>query len=78
METLYFSWEQSAAVLVNISPEEDKGYILPVLKEEGGWVEATPDQVKDFFIDGSRISKSEFENMFGVIGDNLPDLPVVT
>jgi len=78
METLYFSWEQSAAVLVNISPEEDKGYILPVLKEEGGWIEATPDQVKDFFIDGSRISKSEFENMFGVIGDNLPDLPVVT
>ena len=77
MEILYFSWEQSAAVLVNISPEEDKGYILPVLKEEGGWVEATPDQVKDFFIDGSRISKSEFENMFGVIGDNLPDLPVV-
>ena len=78
METLYFSWENSAAVLVNISPEEDKGYILPVLKEEGGWVEATPDQVKDFFIDGSRISKSEFENMFGVIGDNLPGLPVVT
>ena len=78
METLYFSWEQSAAVLVNISPEEDKGYILPVLKEEAGWIEATPDQVKDFFIDGSRISKSEFENMFGVIGDNLPDLPVVT
>ena len=78
METLYFSWENSAAVLVNISPEEDKGYILPVLKEEGGWIEATPNQVKDFFIDGSRISKSEFENMFGVIGDNLPDLPVVT
>ena len=42
METLYFSWENSAAVLVNISPEEDKGYILPVLKEEGGWIEATP------------------------------------
>ena len=78
METLYFSWEQSAAVLVNISPEEDKGYILPVLKEEGGWREATPDQVKDFFIDGSRLLKSEFENMFGVIGDNLPDLPAVT
>jgi hypothetical protein len=78
METLYFSWENSAAVLVNISPEEDKGYILPVLKEEGGWIEATPNQVKDFFIDGSRISKSEFENMFGVIGDNLPDLPALT
>ena len=78
METLYFSWENSAAVLVNISPEEDKGYILPVLKEEGGWIEATPDQVKDFFIDGSRISKSEFEKIFGIIGHNIPDLPVVT
>ena len=77
METLYFSWENSAAVVVNISPEEAKGYILPVLKEEGGWIEATPDQVKDFFIDGSRVSKSEFQKMFGVIGDNLPDLPVV-
>ena len=78
METLYFSWERSAAVLVNISPTEDKGYILRVLKEDDGWREATPDQVKDFFVDGSRISKSEFENMFGVIGDNLPELPIVT
>jgi hypothetical protein len=78
METLYFSWERSAAVIVPIDEARSKGFILPVLKEEGGWIEATPDQVKDFFIDGSRISKSEFENMFGVIGDNLPDLPVVT
>jgi len=77
METLYFSWERSAAVITG-NEDNRTGFILPVLKEEDGWREATPNQVKDFFIDGSRISKSEFENMFGVIGDNLPDLPVVT
>ena len=78
LETLYFSWEQSPAVIVDVTPEKSKGFILRVLKEAEGWREATPDQVKDFFIDGSRLSKSEFENMFGVIGDNLPDLPALT
>ena len=78
METLYFSWERSAAVIVPIDEARSKGFILPVLKEEGGWREATPDQVKDFFIDGSRISKSEFEKIFGILGHNIPDIPVVT
>jgi len=78
METLYFSWERSAAVLVQISSEEVKGYILPVLKEAGGWIEATEGQIKDFFIDGSRISKSEFEKNFGIIGHDIPEIPVVT
>ena len=77
METLYFSWEQSAAVITG-NEDNRSGFILPVLKEEGGWIKATPDQVKDFFIDGSRISKSEFEKIFGIIGHNIPDLPVVT
>jgi len=78
METLYFSWERSPSVVVTVDADKSKGFILPVLEEEGGWREATPDQVKDFFVDGSRLSKSEFENMFGVIGDNLPELPALT
>ena len=77
METLYFSWELSAAVITG-NEDNRTGFMLPVLKEEGGWVEATPDQVKDFFIDGSRISKSEFEKTFGMIGAELPELPAVT
>ena len=77
METLYFSWERSAAVITG-NEDNRTGFILPVLKEEDGWREATPNQVKDFFIDGSRISKSEFEKIFGILGHNIPDLPVVT
>ncbi len=72
----YFYWERSAAVIVDITPEKSRAFILRVLKEHEGWKEATPDQVKDFFIDGSRLSKSEFEKEFGVIGDNLPNLPL--
>ena len=49
---------------------------MRVLKEHEGWREATPDQVKDFFIDGTRLSESEFKKEFGVIGDNLPNLPL--
>ena len=78
LETLYFSWERSPAVIVDVTPEKSAGFILPVTEIELGWREATPDQVKDFFVDGSRISKAEFENMFGVIGDKLPDLPALT
>jgi hypothetical protein len=47
METLYFSWELSAAVITG-NEDNRTGFILPVLKEAGGWREATPDQVKDF------------------------------
>ena len=78
LDTLYFSWERSPAVIVDVTPEKSKGFTLPVSDTELGWREATPEQVKDFFVDGSRLSKSEFENMFGVIGDNLPDLPALT
>ncbi len=77
METLYFSWERSPAVITG-KENARFGYFIPVMEPAVGWREATPDVVKDFFIDGSRLSKSEFENMFGVIGDNLPDLPEKT
>ena len=77
METTYFSWEHSAAVITG-NEDNRTGFILPVLKEEDGWREATPNQVKDFFIDGSRISKSEFEKIFGILGHNIPDIPVIT
>jgi len=77
METSYFSWENGPAVIVD-GVDDRLGLYLPVLEEEAGWVEATEGQVKDFFIDGSRLSKSEFAKMFGTIGDNLPDLPELT
>ena len=75
METLYFIWEEGPAVLKPVG-DGDFGYFIT--PEGSDWTLATPNQVADFFVDGSRISKSEFENMFGVIGDNLPRLPVVT
>ena len=78
LETLYFSWERTPAVIVDVTPEKSAGFILPITEVELGWREATPDQVKDFFVDGSRLSKSEFEKTFGIIGADLPELPAVT
>ena len=75
-EMLYFSWESGPAV---VTPEVDNSvfgfFISPEASE---WEMATPLQISDFFIDGSRLEKTEFENMFGVIGTNLPDLPATT
>ncbi len=71
-DTLYFKWESGPAVLVPVG-EGDLGYFIP--PDDGNWRLATPSQIADFFVDGIKLSKSDFENTFGVIGESLPDLP---
>ena len=70
---LYFSWEYGPAV---ITPEVDDSvfgfFMSPELTK---WEMATPSQIADFFIDGHRLSQTEFEDRFGTICATLPELP---
>ena len=75
METLYFTWEEGPAVLKPIG-DADFGYFLTSGSPD--WTVAAPNQVVDFFVDGSKMSKTDFETKFGVIGKDLPELPEVT
>ena len=75
METLYFTWEEGPAVLDPVG-DEDFGYFISPGNTD--WTLATPGQVADFFVDGEKMSKTSFENKFGVIGKDLPELPAVT
>tara|TARA_B100000123_G_scaffold85294_1_gene61672 strand:- start:779 stop:1012 length:234 start_codon:yes stop_codon:yes gene_type:complete len=73
-ETLYFDWEEGPAV---INPVE-AGYLgFFISPGNSDWTLAEPSQVADFFVDGSKMSKTDFETKFGVIGKDLPELPPV-
>ena len=73
LETLYFTWEERPAVIQPVG-DGDFGYCISPGNDD--WTLATPQQVADFFIDGSKMSKSDFEIKFGVIGVDLPNLPL--
>ena len=75
METLYFTWEEGPAVLDPVG-DEDFGYFISPGNTD--WTLATPSQVADFFVDGSKMSKTDFVKKFGEIGKDLPELPAVT
>jgi hypothetical protein len=40
------------------------------------WSPAGMGKISDWYENGSTLSKSEFEGMFGSIGGSLPNLPV--
>ena len=73
LETLYFIWEEGPAVIEPIG-DGDFGYFISPGNND--WTLATPRQIADFFIDGLKMSKSDFEIKFGVIGADLPNLPL--
>jgi len=75
METLYFSWQRGPAV---IAPNSDEsGYLAFFMKpEDKDWSPAGMGKISDWYENGSTLSKSEFEDMFGTIGGSLPNLPV--
>jgi hypothetical protein len=75
MERLYFTWEEGPAVLDPVG-DADFGYFISPGNSD--WTLAEPSQVADFFVDGSKMSKTDFETKFGVIGKDLPELPAVT
>tara|TARA_Y100001970_G_scaffold278960_1_gene385474 strand:+ start:574 stop:801 length:228 start_codon:yes stop_codon:yes gene_type:complete len=75
MENLDFKWEDRPAV---INPVE-AGYLgFFISPGNSDWTLAEPSQAADFFVDGSKMSKTDFETKFGVIGKDLLELPEVT
>jgi len=74
MERLYFTWEKGPAVL---NPVDDADFGFFISPENNNWTLAEPSQVADFFVDGSKMSKEDFESKFGVIGKELPEIPAV-
>lgn len=74
-ERLYFTWEEGPAVIDPV----DAGYLgFFISPGNADWTLAEPSQVADFFVDGLKMSESDFNNKFGGIGSDLPELPDVT
>ena len=63
------------AVLV---PDSDESGYLAFFMKPGAkdWSPAGMGKISDWYENGSTLSKSEFEGMFGSIGGSLPNLPV--
>ena len=72
MERLYFTWEEGPAVINPVEAGYPGFFISP---GNSDWTPAYPNQVTDFFVDGSKMSETDFEAKFGVIGKDLPELP---
>ena len=70
--TDFFGWENGPALIGRID-EFAKPFFLP--PTEDSWVAASGEQMVDFFEDGTKLSKEDFEDEFGIIGVDLPDLP---
>ncbi len=71
-ERIYFTWEDGPAVVNPVGAGYDGFFISP---GKSDWTLAEPSQVADFLVDGSKMSKTEFDSKFGVIGKDLPELP---
>ena len=73
-ELSYLSWERGPAIIGDF-PEEGvtKAFFIPVGSSD--WIKASGGQYGDIGENGGLMTKEEFENRFGVIGETLPELP---
>ena len=69
----YWNYEDQPGVIRELPSGDFGGLLLP--KGAAEWEEQTEWDVVQWFKDGGRMSKSSFENSFGKIGDQLPQLP---
>jgi hypothetical protein len=69
----YWRYESRPAVLVDYGNDSVGGFYL----QEGSadWEKVTEWDVVQWFKDGGELSQSDFENLFGKIGIDLPKLP---
>ena len=74
MERLYFKWEDGPAVVDPVGKGYEGYFIAPGGAE---WTLAMPSQVADFLIDGEKMSETDFEAKFGVVGKDLPEPPII-
>ena len=65
-----------AVVAVNESEDYMVGFFIPYDSVTDDWVVADGAQLYDFYIDGIQLSEREFEAEFGIIGEDLPELPM--
>jgi hypothetical protein len=69
----YWNWEDQPAVVREYSDGDFGGLLIP--KGAADWEKATEWDVVQWYKNEAPISKSSFENSFGKIGDQLPQLP---
>lgn len=75
--TKYFEWEGGPAVIAEPdSADYVVGFYIKYDDDFNNWQSADGAQIADFYIDGIRMSEPEFEAEFGIIGQDLPDLPM--
>jgi hypothetical protein len=69
----YWKYENRPADLVDYGDDSVGGFYL----QEGSadWEKVTEWDVVQWFKDGGKLSQSDFENLFGKIGIDLPKLP---
>jgi len=70
----YWKYEDRPAVLVDYGDDSCGGFYLE--KEALNWKPVTEWDVVQWFKDGGELSQSEFEESFGMIGIDLPNLPM--
>tara|TARA_B100000795_G_C22479733_1_gene316174 strand:+ start:164 stop:415 length:252 start_codon:yes stop_codon:yes gene_type:complete len=81
METKYFymqSGETSLSIkcpAVLVPDSDESGYLAFFMKPGAkDWSPAGMGKISDWYENGSTLTKSEFEDMFGTIGGSLPNL----
>ena len=73
----FFEWENGPAVVAVNEPEDYMvGFFIPYDSITDDWVVADGAKLYDFYIDGIQLSEGEFEAEFGIIGEDLPELPM--
>ena len=83
METKYFYMQSGDTSLslkcpaVLVPDSDESGYLAFFMKPGAkDWSPAGMGKISDWYENGSTLTKSEFEGMFGSIGGSLPNLPV--
>ena len=71
--THYFSWDLRPAILVNRGSFYNGYYLQDTSDKE--WNEAPIESVLDMFVEGVEMDVKEFEKEFGVLGEDIPDVP---
>ena len=69
----YWNYEDQPGVIVELPDGYFRGFLIPEGATE--WEPQTELDVIDWYRGGGKMSKSNFENSFGKIGDQLPQLP---
>ena len=70
----YWKYEGRPAVLVDYGDDSCGGFYLQ--EDALAWEKVTEWDVVQWFKDGGELTKSEFEELFGEVGADLPVLPL--